>query len=177
MFLSFNNFLQENVIQGKDQDSNVYVNPTSKDIAEIIKNLKIGNNPILLRFLAHKESKAVYFWYSPMTHDEMMSVIKKKFNIYNIDEVYTDTCRLIGNSITFEKTTIDTSMYKGVFNLLKRKEYGAKGLSIPLPYKTLKDFVNNISSIMDSYQFVSNYIDNFSTMSSLAMIKLNSKKK
>lgn len=170
--ITFREFLQEEKIEGTKPENNVYVNPSKQDIIGMVNDLTIGKNDIVLKFLADKKSKDVYFWYGAnMTHDEMMSVIKKKYNIFNIDEVYTDNCKIVNGKITFDKFNMNNSMLRSAYSLIKKKDFKTKGNNIPLPYKTLKDFTDNIKTIYNSYLFVDKYIGEYSTKSSLAILK------
>ena len=87
--------------------------------------------------------------------------------------LYVENVTTIVGRLTFEGNDGMDTYFGDIIDVLVNNERFEKGQDyfFPNPYTNIQDFINSIDKIIKDYEFVGNYIDEYNTQSSPALLK------
>lgn len=130
--------------------------------------------------MAIKKLKKIYVWPGmEMIHSDALKELQKNkiidssVSVQSLDQTLCGECELKGGYLTFENNDGMDSYFGDVIDVLANNERFEKNQDyfIPLPYEDVLSFINAADKILNDYSFVSNFIDEYDTKSSPALLK------
>lgn len=174
---SFSQYIKEKWVADnvkRDTTFPIYENPSSKDLVDL---RKAGLTNDLVRFAAVQSKKKLYVWSGmDIIHDTALAKLTKDKIIPrtqhdNLDQALCGECNLIGGRLTFaENDGMDTYFGAVIYNLKGRSARGLDSSFLPTPYYEVKDLLDDLPAIIERYQWVGKFIDEYDTKSSPALL-------
>lgn len=177
---TFQDFLQEKWVADLKKSSNIYPiyeNPGSSDFIALKKAGLPGD---VVRFMAIQKTKKLYIWAGMMfIHSEALKklveakIVPSSMSTQNLDDMLCGECHLKSGRLTFSENDGLDTYFGDVVDVIKNKEKFVKGEEyfVPLPYDTPFDLIKDVDHILQKYQFMSYFIDDYDTHSSPAILK------